>query len=206
MDGALFETLKPSIVTVTGPDRDDYGQGVLIRPDLLLTARHVVAKAALTVHNIALESAAVIDSPGSRFDPLHDIALVRIARPLSSQSLKYAADESGLDDMKATLLTRFNAKAMLEADDVKASPARKQDEFAKWDAYLDRRSFCAELFNVRAGYSGSPIFNERGEVASLVSSGNFISENGVELWRHPEKSFGGVLPSALSRFLKNALG
>lgn len=107
------------------------------------------------------------------------------------------------------LASRFNHETS-----VKASTFFQHTEYAPAMRVLDEHSKAVrhvQTFKTEAvgpGYSGSPIFNERGEIASVVSGSKkrYGPHEDKKMPLHPEGHFYLVHPAVVSDFLRKNLG
>lgn len=227
---AASSALMGTVCSISGHKGNKYeikGHGVFIRPNLVLTCWHVLqGNKDLVFSNDAGETASM--EFGSRFNRKmeeHDLATVKISRPLSSTPIKIAGNADHLLDRRGTLATRFNGRPGLYNvgvhEDVSARYIRES-----MDELLDKSVFgrlanaglqgvYTELFNnatggnnaayitdkpMRPGYSGSPVFDSRGRLASLVSA---IPAEHVE---QGSRIFYGATPARLKGFIESVLG
>lgn len=201
------------------------GQGVFIKPNLVLTCWHVIeGNKTLVFANQNGEQAEIVR--GSRFNRKledFDLATVMISRPLSSTPVKLARTDDYLYERTGSLATRFNDKLRIYNVGVHEAGINKfmRKEVANLfkgtaleetmtDGLKNIYSEAAryglpghQTFEVdmemRPGYSGSPVFDARGRLASLVCG----APAGAAI--RGSKIFFGPPPEKVADFVKSVL-
>jgi V8-like Glu-specific endopeptidase len=179
------------------------GQGVLIMPDIVLTAWHILEDVPLDqirIEHASGKTASIVRSKFNRNHPGLDLATVEISRPLCKSSFEFAKDESAMND--GWLVTNYTGDATIH----KAALDFRMAAFDAEYLYPQKRTFISDIIT-RAGYSGSPVFDSRGRLSSVVSGAvsNIIQDSGVRVNGHDPYQFAGASPSRLGWFVRQVL-
>lgn len=178
------------------------GHGVFILPDVVVTAWHVLRGGKDPVFINTAGQEAHIKSDGlKKFNAEIDIAIVELDRSLCKTPAIYGDTDEYLKDMKGTLATRFTGAATLHA-------AGLYEERAAFD-YLGNNKGAMRNFKLDIkcgpGYSGSPVFDSRGRVCTLISQGqwdNPLDHANDASW---SRNFAGPAPYRFASFIKQSL-
>lgn len=158
--------LMNSVCQVRGhfPLHDTAGQGVLLLPDVFLTAWHIVRGAdRVSVFNAASERALLQPGTTIRKDEDLDLALFELSRPLSGMRVPLGGDKHNLARLKGTLMTRYNGDAAQYAAGVDPTWAgrRMQDPARKQNSFVS-------ALNSQCGHSGAPLFDSKGRLCTVL--------------------------------------
>ncbi len=179
------------------------GQGVLIMPDIVLTAWHVLED--LPLDEIRVEHgsgkiASIVRGKYSRKHPALDLATVEISRPLCKSSFAFVGDNDAMRD--GWLVTNYTGDTTIHRAGI-------DFRLAAFDAehlYPEKRSFISDIAT-RPGYSGSPVFDSRGRLSSVVSGtvSYAIRDTGERVNGHSPYNFAGPTPTRLGWFVRQVL-
>lgn len=178
------------------------GHGVLLQPDILLTSWHIINGAEkIIVRNGLGEEARPVRGDFNVRDKSLDLAIMELSKPLSRKVAVHTSTDTHLHNMAGFLVTRFTGKATVH----KIGIDRSRTILDFQEVASGQRSYVADI-QVGPGYSGSPIFDARGRLGSILAGnaevmiGNklVVPENGYSCF--------GVSPFRLAAFIQKTLG
>ncbi len=177
------------------------GHGVLILPDVVLTSWHVLEGGLdVTFINEGGDRAEIVrKSFYNKKDIPLDIATVELSKPLTNMGALFASDGGDFYGGGGWLAHRFSGSS--EAYSVKFSSKYYKADMKNRESGI--RTFESDQ-RVFRGYSGSPVFNKKGELASLLTFGRHKSLKDMESG-NGSKIFGGPSPHRLAAFIRKAI-
>ena len=154
-----------------GQDSSWSGSGFIVDKEkgIIATNRHVAGEMSVSTYEVKFSDGSVTDARLIYFDPYHDFAFLRVDPPkipTSSTNLSFAAHPVRVND---TIFSIGNSAG---------------DEFSLlkgvvFSTYNSVGPFSEQSFRYSGisvgGSSGSPVFNESGQVVGIVYAGKFVS-------------------------------
>jgi len=144
------------------------GHGVFIMPDVILTSWHLVKQS----RNLTIigpdgrEAEMVRGSSFAKRSERLDMATVELSRPLSSSVVIHTDTEMYAQNMKGFLVTAFSGTTKCHKAGVHRDRPLLDELF---DNDKDVQHFLCDE-RVKLGYYGSPVFDARGRLISLVAA------------------------------------
>lgn len=203
-DADRMNAMKEAVCSIeTKKSKGIYGgHGVFILPDVVVTAWHVIKGAKDTVFiNGRGEEAGILSGGIKKFNTELDLAIVELDRTLCKKPAIYGDTDAYLNDMKGTLVTRFTGPATAHATGVHTS--RMVFDYVV-NSKGAMRNFQSEI-KCGPGYSGSPVFDSRGRVCTILSQGQWENQNDYDADKSWSKNFAGPAPYRFAGFIKQSL-
>lgn len=192
-----------SVNTSTGAESFG-GQGVLVMPDFLLTSWHVIEGAKnVTVTGAQGKSARVVQgSPYNRKSSSLDLAFVELTSPISSDVATFSDTTDHIREMKGFLVTMFTGKAAYHTAGLDSS--RVSVDARLMGDGMPIRNFLTTV-NTGPGYSGSPVFDSRGKLASVLNGRHKFTDDADFPTPKGTYSFYGPSPHRMAGFIRHCL-
>lgn len=189
-------------IEVWSGENGHQGNGVFILPDVVATAWHVLkgAKDPVFINNDG-EEARLLSGGIRKFNSELDLAVVELDRSLCRTPVNYGDTDDHLKDMKGTLVTRFTGKATAHKIGMDLSRST-MDSLANRNGAV--RNFVSDQL-CGPGYSGSPIFDSRGRVCSIITQGQWERQQDFDESNSFSYESAGPAPYRFAGFIKQAL-
>lgn len=130
-----------------------------------------------------------------------DLAIVELSSSLHGRPVAYGDDDSGLQDMKGVLVSMFTGKAEFY----------RTGYDTRWTAW-DLRQFNGRVRTFRSdhetkeGYSGSPVFNGKGHLVTILTAGYKEKFAGMPSPEEGIHNFCAPSAARATTFIKQSLG